>query len=254
MRIQIVAPAAGPSDGRFYAASFLVDEQLAVDAGGIGFLSPLERQKRIRHVFLSHSHMDHIGSLPLFLDNVYEPGPDCPLVYASSAVLDCLRSHLFNDRIWPDFVRLSTEETPFLRSVVLEPGRPVAAAGLTVTPVALNHTVPTLGFILETPASAVAIVCDTDATEEIWQMLRAKPHLKAVFLEAAFPESMAWLAKKSKHLTPAVLQSEVAKLARQVPVIAVQIKPAFQDQVVAELQALGLAGLQVGVPGVSYEF
>ena len=50
--------------------SFLVDDDVLVDAGtGVGDL-PLEDMARIGHVFLTHSHLDHIAALPLMLDAV----------------------------------------------------------------------------------------------------------------------------------------------------------------------------------------
>jgi cAMP phosphodiesterase len=254
MRIHIVDPSLGAGDGRYYAASFVVDASVAIDAGELGFLSPLEHQKRIGHVFLSHSHLDHIGSLPLFLDNVYEPGAACPTVYGSAPVLECLRIDFFNDRVWPDLFRLSQEETPFLRTVLLEPRIPVVVGNLRITPIALDHSVPTMGFIIEDDETAVATIWDTLPTAKIWEVLNTKSHLKAVFLEAAFPDSLEWLARKSKHLTPAMLRDEMRKLARRVPVIAVQIKPAFHERVVADLQALGLADLEIGTPGATYVF
>jgi glyoxylase-like metal-dependent hydrolase (beta-lactamase superfamily II) len=115
MRVELLPSSVGASGMLQFSQSVLINDYTAIDAGSVGCLVPLERQQLIRDVFLSHSHLDHIGSLPFFLDNVYRPVPECPRILASAATFASLRSDVFNDRIWPDFVRLSREETPFLR-------------------------------------------------------------------------------------------------------------------------------------------
>ena len=253
MKIKMVGSASGAREGRHFAASYLVNDKVAIDAGTIGFMSAVDSQRRVKHLFLSHTHLDHIASLPIFLDNVYEPGPHCPTIYGSEFVHETLMSDIFNDRVWPDLIQLSLNESPFLRLVSIEPDQSVCVEGLTVTPISLNHVVPTFGFIVEDETTAIAIVSDTSSTDAIWQAAAACTNLRAVFLESAFPNSMRWLADKAGHLTPELFATEYAKLGRDVPVIAIHIKPAFHDQVVGELEALRLAALRIGYPGLELE-
>jgi cAMP phosphodiesterase len=254
MKIQLINSAVGMPEGRQYAMSCVINDTVALDAGCIGFISPLAAQQKISHVFLSHTHIDHIASLPIFLDNVYEPGQSCPTVYGSAAVLEGLQTHVFNDRLWPDLVRVSNEETPFLRLETLEAGTPVRVNGLTITPVELNHVMPTMGFVVDDDRSAIATVWDTLPTEEIWRLANSVPHLKGVFLEASFPDSMEWLARKTGHLTTRLFRDELRKLEREVHVVAVHIKPLFRETIVSELEALALAHAEVGRPGAVYRF
>lgn len=254
MNVKFVASAVGQCDGHQYTFSLLVNDNVAFDAGSIGCMSSLNSQKKIQHVFLSHTHIDHIGSLPLFLDNVYEPTPDCPDVYASRDVLACLERHIFNDLVWPDLLRLSREETPFLRLHVLEDFVPVQAGGLQVTPVPLVHCVPTMGFIIDDGDTAIGLVSDTLPSDAVWQQLNATANLKAVFLEASFPNSMQSLADKSYHLTPNTFQRELKKLDKSVPVLAIHLKPTFRDTIAREIAAFGLPNVQIAEPGKSYNF
>lgn len=248
-----VTPGAG-GRGQFLT-SLLIDDAVAIDAGGLGLIGDLDAQGRVRHVFLSHSHLDHVASLPLFLDTVYDPEGDGVTIYAGEPTLDSLRRDLFNDRVWPDFFRFSGRGRPFVRAEPLEPGRPVDVGHLRLTPIAVDHAVPTLGFLVEGPDGAVAIPSDTGPTEAFWRAARAVEPLRAVFLEASFPDALAGLADVSKHLTPAGFAGEARKLDRPVPFVAVHIKPRYYDRVVAELRALG-GGLDVriGDPGLAYEF
>jgi cAMP phosphodiesterase len=198
--------------------------------------------------------MDHIASLPLFVENAYEGKRECVTIHGGTAVLECLRRDIFNDRVWPDFIRMSTPEAPFLKLETLEPYQAVELEGLRITPIPVHHVVPTVGFLIEQDDTAIVISSDTGPTEELWTRANALPNLKAVFLEAAFPNHMTWLANLSKHLTPALFAIEVQKLTRTVPVIAVHIKARFHDELVAELKALGLPNVEISRFGQPYTF
>lgn len=235
-------------------SSYLVNETLVVDAGCIGLMGDIDAQARIRSVLISHLHMDHIASLPILIENAFETGRGGPTILGSRHVIDGLKAHIFNDVIWPDLARLSLGPNPFVRFQALEPGAAIDCEGLRVTPIPVDHLVPTLGFILSGEGGSVAIPSDTGPTEAFWQAANAITDLRAVFLEAAFPNDMAWLANVSQHLTPALLAGEVAKLDSKPRIIAVHIKPRYHHEVVAELMALGLPNLEIGVPGKTYDF
>jgi ribonuclease BN (tRNA processing enzyme) len=235
-----------------FLTSYLVNDTIAVDAGSIGLLQSLDQQTRIRHVLLSHSHIDHLASLPILLENVYDNGTEPVTIHASQPVLECLQKDIFNNRLWPDFIALSREGPAFLKLHSFQPGGTFVLDGLRITPVAVNHAVPTCGFVIDDGTAAVVIAGDTGPTEELWQCARALPHLKAVFLEATFPNDMTSLAEISGHLTPASFAAEVAKIGRPVRVIAVHIKARYYQRIVEELEALRLPRLEIGCYGKSY--
>jgi ribonuclease BN (tRNA processing enzyme) len=255
MKVVLVPSAAGVGRPYHYLSSYVIDGVIAVDAGGLGFHGPLAEQARVRHVFLTHSHIDHLASLPLFLENVYGAHADCVCVHGSAAVLDCLQRDLFNDRVWPDFLRISRERKPaYLRTSLLEECRPVEAEGLRVTPVSVDHVVPTFAFVVEGPTAAVAVVTDTAPTEAVWERCRRTPNLKAVFLECAFPNSAAFLAGVAKHLTTDLFVRELRKAGPGVPVIAVHLKARMHDEIAGEILAHGLPNVRIAEPGKVYEF
>jgi ribonuclease BN (tRNA processing enzyme) len=255
VKITLLPSALGEDDdcSLQYLTSFLIDDALAIDAGCLGFFRTPREQARIKHVLLSHSHMDHIASLPLFLENTYGE-PSVVTVHGSEWVLNCLQGDLFNDRIWPDFIRLSREDAAFLKTAVLTPLVPVQLDGLTITPVPVDHVVPTLGFLVEDATTAVAISADTGPTEEIWRRANVLPNLKAVFLEATFPNAMAGLAAQAKHHTPRSFGEEMRKLRLPIPVFAYHIKAHFREQVVKELHELGLPNLMIAQAERPYLF
>jgi ribonuclease BN (tRNA processing enzyme) len=236
-----------------FLSSTVINDTLAIDAGCIGFYRTSQEQKRIRQVVLTHSHIDHIGSLPVFVENVFEGGPGGIVVHGSSQVLDCLRRDLFNNILWPDFLALSEGKDKFLHLAPFEAGQTRILEGLQVTAIAIDHTVPTVAYIVSDQRTAVAFVSDTGLTDEIWQRLNDLPRVDAVFVECCFPNSLDWLAEVSKHLTPRRLAAEVGKLNRPTRLIVVHIKPRFREEIIAELQALKLPGLEIGIFGTPYE-
>jgi cAMP phosphodiesterase len=246
-----IASEGGEEPGQ-YLITYLFNETLAIDAGSLGVYGTPAQQARVRHVLISHTHIDHTASLPIFVENSYEAKTDCVTIHGSAHVLESLRNDIFNDRLWPDFVALSEGSAPFLRLSCLEPFRPVVLEGLSIIPVPVDHLVPTLGFVVTQDDRTVVVASDTGPTEALWRVSNDAPGLAAVFLEAAFPNSMAGLANISKHLTPELFGREVAKLNRPVPVIAVHLKARYRDEIVAELRALGLPNVEIGRFGSAY--
>lgn len=252
MKVNILGSSIGGQVSQQFAISYIINDVIAIDAGCLGFAWPLKVQKDVKHVFLSHSHCDHIASLPLFIENVYEPGPDCPTVFGHPHVLDCLTEDVFNNRVWPNFIALGKIETPFLELKPIDDGNQVTIGELTITAVAVDHIVPTLGFIVEDSQSAVVFGCDSGPTERIWELANQNEKLKAVYLEASFPNAMEWLAKVSKHLTPKMFLTEYRKITQDVMVIAVHIKAPFREQVINELLDLNLPRLEIGTADHPY--
>jgi ribonuclease BN (tRNA processing enzyme) len=237
-----------------FLTTYLINDSLAIDAGSLGLFGTANEQAAVKYILLSHSHIDHLASLPIFVENAYEAHGPCVTVYGSDAVLECLRRDIFNDRTWPDFLKLSRPDAPFLRLERMESGKPLDLEGLRITPVSVNHVVPTLGFLVEDSTSAVAIVSDTGPTDAIWERANAAVHLKAVFLEATFPNCLASLAEEARHLTPSLFAQEVHKLRRPAAIIAVHLKARYRAEVSKELTRLNIPGLDICQFGKSYQF
>ena len=205
-------------------------------------------------MFITHEHLDHIASLAIFLENVYEPGPDCVELLAAADILEFLHGDVFNGRVWPDFFELSSAENAFLKTTVIEPFVPVLRGGLTITPVPVSHGVETLGMIVDDGRSAVAFPSDTGPTEDLWCQLASVPHLKAVFLEASFPAALSGLAALTGHLCTRTVPLEAAKLPAGVRKIVVHRKVRYAAEIAAELAALELDNVELVQPGHVYEF
>jgi len=246
MKIRVLG--SSPLDGaqRQYVTSYLINSSVAIDAGCLGCYGTPTEQECVRHVFLTHAHADHVASLPIFVENAWTGSGSCPIIYGSPETLDGVQRHIFNDVIWPDFVALSKRIHPFLELRVLEDEASVQVEGLRITPVRVNHLVPTFGFVVTDGASAVVFGGDSGATSRIWAVAHETPELKAVFLEASFPNSMRRLAESSGHLTPEMFRAEVSKMPQGPKIIAVHLKVRYRSDLVRELYALGLPDLEIG--------
>lgn len=252
MKVHLL-PSAPGNEPNQYLTTYLIDDEVAIDAGSLGLALEPIRQARIGHVLVTHSHADHMLSLPMFVNNALDHGAGVS-IYGSSHTLDCLHRDVFNDRLWPDLTRLSSGGATPVKLEVLESLTPVTIGRLTVTPVEVHHAVPTLGFVVDDGTSAVAFSSDSGPTHALWRLASRLPHLRAVFMGAAFPDALLELAMVSGHLTPRLFGCEAAKLPREVRLVAVHLKPAYRARVERELAELGLDTLSVGIPGHDYVF
>ena len=250
MRVHVVGAAAAGCPG-LPLSTFVVDDRLAVDAGGLGWFDAPARQAAVRDVLLTHAHLDHITGLPGFLENVYGLAAEPPRVWATGPTLRALREHLFNDTLMPDFVALSDggDRFPFLRLCELTPGRAASVGGYDVTPFAVRHPIPCVAYLIDDGATAVAVVTDTAPVPDVVDAVAAAPRLGAVFLEASFPDAEAKLATISGHLTSSLFLELAGRLPADVPVYAVHVKPRFAEQVAAEVAAGGLANVSMAATG-----
>jgi ribonuclease BN (tRNA processing enzyme) len=156
--------------------------------------------------------------------------------------------------MWPDFIEISKTMPPFLDFRPLDAEITVEADGLTTTPVQVNHLVPTFGFVVSDGESAVIFGGDSGPTDRLWEIAHQTPELRAVFLEACFPNSMTRLAEMSFHLTPEMFGREVAKMPAGIKVVAVHIKVRYREQVIQELHDLHLPNLRIGECETDYVF
>lgn len=254
MKVKLLGSSLEDATKRQYVSSYLINDSVAIDAGCLGFHGTPQQQERVQHLFLTHSHADHIASLPIFVENAWTPAEKCPLVYGIPETLEAVQKHIFNNVIWPDFVAFSRNMPPFLRLCRVEEEVAVHADGLIVTPVSVNHLVPTVGFVVSDGENAVIFGADSGPTQRLWEIAHQTPGLRAVFLEACFPNSLKRLAQDSLHLTPEMFCGEVAKIPAGVKVIAVHIKVRYREQVIRELRALGLPNFEIGECEKEYEF
>ena len=225
--------------------SFLLDDDVLVDAGtGVGDLS-LEAMARIEHILISHSHLDHVLSIALLADSVMRVrrlksrGPIW--VHALPETLAALRTHIFNDVIWPDFTRLPSVEHPALAFKPIEVGQTFELGGKKIEVLPASHTVPAVGFGVDCGDAGWWIYTgDTGPSPELWARLHDM-RVAHLVIETAFGDDEIELARVSRHLSPATLGKELANLRGAVDVSITHIKPGEVDTVMLQIAALATA-------------
>jgi Low-affinity cAMP phosphodiesterase len=258
LHIQLL-PSSFDAGGRANAAQrltcFLIDDRVTVDAGSLGIALNEAQRRTVRDVIVTHPHMDHIASLPIFVDDLFGELEQPIRIHATQQVIDLLKRDVFNDNVYPRFDELKNERGRVMEYVPFEIGKEFQVAHLTVTAIPVNHIVPTVGLLISDSKVTVAFSSDTAETEEFWKVASRAPHLEALFIEASFPNSMRALAEASKHLTPVMLRDELRKLSHNgMDILAVHLKPVYRETVARELAELGMDNLSVMETGRVYEW
>jgi 3',5'-cyclic-nucleotide phosphodiesterase len=197
--------------------------------------------------------MDHIASLPIFIDDLYPTLTEPVRVHATPEVVELLERDVFNWNVYPRFSGLKNDYGPVMEYVPIPISSAFRVAHLSVIAVPVNHIVPTVGLIVSDGSTTVAFSSDTAETDQFWDVVNSTPHLDALLIEASFPNKMAALAEVSRHFTPATLDKELEKLNHNgMDVLAVHLKPSYRELIIGELGALNIPKLGVMEPGKIY--
>jgi cAMP phosphodiesterase len=234
---------------------YLIDDCVTLDAGSIAIALTADQRARVHDIIVTHVHMDHIASLPIFIDDLYPSLTEPMRIHATPEVIERLERDVFNWNVYPRFSELKNEFGAVMEYIPIQTGHEFKVAHLTVKAIPVNHIVPTVGVIVSDGQRTVAFSSDTAETDDFWKALNKLPRLDAILIEASFPNSMAKLADVSRHFTPATLAAELRKLNHNgLDILAVHLKPAYRDTIIAELDALKLPNLGVMEPGKTYSW
>lgn len=224
MKLRILG-CSGGIGGNLRTTSFLLDHDILIDAGtGVGELS-LAELSMIDHVFVTHSHLDHITSVPFMVDSVGFMR-DRPLtIYALEETLEILKQHIFNWKIWPDFSEIPNAQHPFMRYQPIKLGEVVTLTGRHITAIPANHVVPAVGYHLDSGEASLVFSGDTTSNDALWEVVNQIDNLRYLIMETAFSNDEKQLAVLSKHLCPSLLVEELQKLQGSPEIYITHLKP-----------------------------
>lgn len=234
---------------------YIIDDHVAVDAGSIALALTDAQHETVRDVIVTHPHIDHMATLPIFIDDHFAQLTEPVRVHATAEVIELLERDVFNWTVYPRFSQLKNDTCFVMEYVPFRPREEFQVAHLRITAVPVNHIVPTVGLVVSDGTMTVAFSSDTAATEEFWQVVNGRSGVAALFIESSFPNEMSKIAEVSGHLTPAGLGAELRKLWRNdLDVLAVHLKPTYRETLLQELDALGVERLSAMLPGRDYEW
>jgi 3',5'-cyclic-nucleotide phosphodiesterase len=238
MQVRVLG-CSGGIGARARTTSFLIDDDILLDAGtGVEDLG-IDELARIDHVFLTHSHLDHIAALPLLVDSAGGLRVRPLTVHALPETIEALRAHIFNWVIWPDFTQIPEPEHPWMRFEPIALDQVVSLAGRCFRALPANHTVPAVGYQVYNDRAALIFSGDTGPNEALWRIANSVALLRYLIVETAFPDRDRELAIASRHLHPAQLGEGLASLNRDVQVLVTHLKPSDRQTIAAELAACG---------------
>lgn len=236
MKLRILG-CSGGIGGDLRTTSMLLDHDTLVDAGtGVGELS-ISELSQIDHIFVTHSHMDHVTSIPFMADTVGWMRDRPITVYATAETIDILQQHLFNWKLWPDFTQIPDARSPVLRYERVALGKTVDLGGRRITPLPANHVVPAVGYRIDSGASSLVFTGDTTTNDALWQEINRIGNLRYIIIETAFCNSEKDMAVASKHLCPSMLAEELSKLRLPAEIYITHLKPGEIELTMQEIEA-----------------
>ena len=238
MRLRVLGCSGSIGGQQNRTTSFLVDQDILIDAGtGVGDLS-LAELTLIDHIFVTHSHLDHVDSIAFFLDSVGALRPKPVTVYTTKPTIEILKKNLFNWDIWPDFTVIPTPEEPWLRYQEIVVGEVITLGGRKITVLPAIHTVPAVGYQLDSGKSSLVFTGDTGPNNGLWEVVNKIENLKFLIIETAFSDKERRLAELALHLCPSMLAEELAKLQRPADIYITHLKPSAIELTMQEIEEL----------------
>jgi ribonuclease BN (tRNA processing enzyme) len=232
---------------------FLIDGSLLLDAGTIGAALSEKEQWKIRHILLTHAHLDHIRGIPFLADNlILRNKRHTVSVLGIPPVITTLKRNLLNDKVWPDFTVLPTTERAVLRLDTIRAGRKFPVGGYTVVARRVSHSVPATGYVIEDrKGRRLLYTGDTGPTEAIWKETTNPVHTAIV--EVSMPNRMKRMAVMTGHLTASLLKEEIRKM-NNVPerILITHPKPQYLGVIRQELRRLRVRNLRMLRDGEEY--
>ncbi len=226
----------------------------AIDAGSLGLVGEAEDMARVREVLLTHAHIDHIATLPMWIEALLSQNRAPVKVHASAGTIQALRQHFFNNVIFPNFEELKEEDGRALMELVEIPvDRAFELAGFQIKGFDVAHPVPTTGYYVTDGEAGVIFAADSGPTDRLWEVASKAPNVRAIVLETSFPDWMGHIAESAGHLTPNLLKRELEKAPENTRILITHMKPAYRGEILRSIGLLEDRRIQFIEPGVDVE-
>lgn len=237
MIFKVLGSAGAESPGS-KSPAFLIDGRVLLDAGTIGTALTEIEQRKIRHILITHAHLDHVKAIPSLADNIAIANKKHGVVIMGvSGALKTLRRHLLNNRLWPDFTKICAQMEPVISLRTIQPGNTFSLDGYRITPFRVRHTVPAVGYrVVNRRERTLFYTGDTGPTHGLW---KAVGTVHALIIEVSFPTELEPLALLTRHMTTAMLDRELDQF-EQLPehIYITHPKPQYRQKIQAELRQL----------------
>lgn len=222
--------------------SFQIFKNIIIDAGNIvGALG--DEALLVDHIFITHSHADHISDLPFVIESFYEKREKPLRIYALKETIEVLKAHYFNDTVWPDFTKIklmnSDEYSLILESIELE--EEIILDNYKIKAIKANHINGACGYLVNKNNESFVISGDTYKNEDLINLLNTNKEIKALLIECSFPNRLNELAKLTEHLTPQLISENFKNLKRDdISIFFYHLKPTYEEEIKKEIEEFSL--------------
>jgi ribonuclease BN (tRNA processing enzyme) len=226
---------------------FLLDDQILFDAGSLTNVLNGRRQKKIRNIFITHAHLDHIRGIPFLADNLLIDNKGCKVnIISIPQVIRTIKENLLNGHVWPDFTIIPDPKNGVLQFLQLHEGKAIKINGYSVTPFRVNHSVPAVGYLVEDrDKKRFFYTGDTGPTQATWKKI-GKRQIHCLIIEVSFPNKMKEIALMTGHLTSALLKEEISGMQLMPEKIYItHTKPQYSQVIKDEVKELRLKNLRL---------
>ena len=227
--------------------SLLLNDKILFDAGSLTHVLDLKDQLKIRDIFITHAHLDHITGIPFLAENVVFIKKRPPIrILSIPPVVRAIKRHILNGSIWPNFTAIPDPRHPILDLIELKTGHPIRIEGYSFTPYAVNHSVPAVGYLVEDRKKRrLFYTGDTGASKDLWGRI-GETQLHCLIIEVSFPNRMEKIAMETRHLTPRLLKRELSKI-KPMPerILVTHLKPKYAQAIKTELRRLRIRNLKL---------
>lgn len=222
--------------------SIQLSSHIVIDAGNI--INALDDEiSEIHHIFITHTHLDHIIDIGLLIDTTFDKRIIPLKVYGTKGSIENIKKYIFNWDIWPDFstINLPNSDLFALEFIEIQLNETIVVDDCKLKAVKNNHTSTSNGYVVTKANKSILITSDTYCCKEIWEEVNTNLNISSIIIDISFPSSMDQLAFDSKHLTPQLLKNELESLYREdVVVYASHIKPSCYEEVCTEIEEFRL--------------
>ncbi len=250
MNVTLLGAHCGESQNAKFV-SLLIDDILAIDAGGLTSSLSFQAQQKLKAILLTHQHLDHIMdtlAIGIYLESI-QASID---VYSIPSVYDVLTNRLLSRHYME-----APQGNPPINFMLIEPLKTWQIKGYSVLAVPVNHSIPTVGYqVTSAGGKAIFYTGDTGPNlAECWEQI--SPQL--LIIETTLPNRLEEIARTAGHLTPALLKQELAifqDIKSYLPqVVIIHMLPAHEKEIKTEISAvardlnhslaIGYEGMQV---------
>jgi len=218
--------------------SLLIDDTLAIDAGGLTSSLSFPAQQKLKAILLTHQHYDHIRDVPAIAMNFYLCGATIN-IYSTQPVYNALTTYLLDGKLYPKFLE-QPQKNPTIKFTIIEPYQIERIEGYNVLAVKVNHAVPTVGYQITSPAGKVVFYTGDTGPGLTGCWKNVSPQL--LITEVTATNKYEEFAKESGHLTPSLLKQELVSFREvkgYLPQVAVvHMNPDMEGELETEIAAV----------------